>query len=113
MKELKKNITIVLIIFVVLFTLLAGYYIYDVLMYSGRWISSAYNPRLRERRSSVIPGSIYDANGLVLAGSSHDRRTYIGDDETRLAACHAVGDIYGFSPAGGGNHAGRMAAGLQ
>ena len=100
MKGLKKNITVVLIVFIVLFVILAGYFLYDVTMYSGRWISSAYNPRLRERRSSVIPGSIYDKNGLVLAGSSHDRRTYISDDETRLAGCHVVGDIYGFSPLG-------------
>ena len=100
MKELKKNITVALAVFITLFTLLAGYYLYDVTMYSGRWISSAYNPRLKERRSSVIPGSIFDKNGLELAGSSHDERTYIQNDDIRLSSCHVVGDIYGFSPLG-------------
>ena len=100
MKELRKNIAVVLIIFLCLFTLLAGYFLYDALIYSGRWISSAYNPRLRERRTSVIPGSIYDKNGLELAGSSHDKRTYISDDDLRLSVSHVIGDIYGFSPLG-------------
>ena len=100
MKELKKNITVVLIIFISLFTFLTGYFIYDVLMYSGRWISSAYNPRLNEQRSSVIPGSIFDVNGLELAGSSYNSRTYVKDEDIRLAVSHAIGDIYGFSPVG-------------
>lgn len=100
MKELKKNITVILIIFIALFALLTGYFSYDVMMYSGRWISSEYNPRLRERRSSVIPGSIYDKNGLELAGSSHSKRTYINEDNIRLSVCHVIGDIYGFSPMG-------------
>ncbi len=100
MKGLKKNITVVLIIFISLFTLLVGYFIYDVILYSGRWISSAYNPRLREQRASVIPGSIYDVNGLELAGSAYSKRTYIADEEIRMSVSQIIGDIYGFSPLG-------------
>jgi peptidoglycan glycosyltransferase len=68
--------------------------------YSGKWISSSYNPRLREKRSTVIPGSIYDADGLELAGSSYSQRTYNENDDIRLATAHVIGDIYGFSPLG-------------
>ena len=100
MKELRKNITVILVIFIIMFVLLAGYFLYDVFMYSGRWISSAYNPRLRERRASVIPGSIYDVNGVELAGSSYGQRTYSKDTDVRLSTCHVIGDIYGFSPTG-------------
>ncbi len=100
MKELRKNITVILVIFIMLFVFLAGYFLYDVFMYSGRWISSAYNPRLRERRASVIPGSIYDVNGVELAGSSYGQRTYSTDNDVRLSTCHVIGDIYGFSPTG-------------
>lgn len=100
MKDLKKNITVIMIIFISLFTILVGYFLYDVLLYSGRWISSAYNPRLKEQRSSVIPGSIFDVNEIELAGSSYSKRTYIEDDNIRLSIGHVVGDIYGFSPSG-------------
>ncbi len=100
MKELKKNITAVMIVIILLFVILCGYFAYDVMKYSGRWVSSAYNPRLREKRGTVIPGSIFDTNGTELAGSSYSKRTYIDDDSVRLAVAHVVGDIYGFSPLG-------------
>ncbi len=100
MKELRKNIATVMIVLILFFAVLSGYLAYDVMKYSGRWVSSSYNPRLREKRSTVIPGSIYDINGIELAGSSYSQRTYISDENTRLAVAHVIGDIYGFSPLG-------------
>lgn len=100
MRDIRRNIATIGIVLITMFVILAGYFIYDVLMFSGRWISSAYNPRLKEMRSTVIPGSIYDINKMELAGTTIGHRTYIDDSDIRLATSHIIGDIYGFSPMG-------------
>lgn len=100
MKDIRRNILTVGIIIGIVFFMIAGYLLYDVVMFSGRWIGNAHNPRLRDMRSNVIPGSIYDKNGIELAGSTFGHRTYTQDDAIRLSTCHLIGDTYGFSPMG-------------
>lgn len=100
MKDIRRNIITVGIIISIIFLFVGSYLLYDVVMFSGRWIGNAHNPRLRDMRGHVMPGSIYDKNGVELAGSSFGHRAYPEDESLRLSTCHLVGDTYGFSPMG-------------
>ncbi len=100
MKDIRRNIITIGIVLGLIFFLLCSYFLYDVFMFSGRWIGSSYNPRLKDSRSTVVPGSIYDINGVELAGSTYGKRTYSTNDLLRTTTSHVIGDLYGFSPLG-------------
>ena len=101
MKSLKKNARVILILFLVLFTVLVGYFVYALNTYGNRWLTNPYNVRLQNQKSSVIPGKILDRNSVVLAGVNEEgEREYTSDRTTRKALSHIIGDNYGLTSSG-------------
>lgn len=93
MKSTKKNLRVVMMVFIALFALLIIYFTYAVNTYGGRWFSNSYNSRLRKQEQKVIAGNILDRDGEVLATTDSDgNRVYHNDKQTRLAISHVVGD---------------------
>ncbi|MBD5559493.1 MAG: hypothetical protein HDQ87_03915 [Clostridia bacterium] len=86
-----------LVVFSVLFVMLASYLFYSTVTYGEQWFSSPYNPRISASRKVADAGSIYDRNGMPLAWSEGSVRRYAEDPEIRRAVCHVVGDVYGKS----------------
>ena len=103
MKQLRHYIRRVGIILCALFALLALYGVYSLTNYGGRWFSTSANAWLRSAKKDVIPGDIYDVNGVQLAGSvvtDTDEgfsvvRRYHSDAEVRRAMVHVLGDASG------------------
>ena len=78
-----------------LFALLAVYGVYSINTYGNRWFAYARNPRVREQKASVIAGSIYDRNGILLASTVDGTRVYQADEASRRAIVHVIGDSEG------------------
>lgn len=92
MKKLRNNISRIALVLFALFFLLAGYGAYTISVNSNRWFSSTINEYAREHREGVIPGSILDRNGVVLAAADEEgKRTYPPQENVRKATVHAVG----------------------
>lgn len=92
----RRSIKTMLVVFVLMFALLAAYLIYVIDAYGAYWFSSPYNTRVEKQKKAVIAGDITDRNSIVLASSDDDgERMYNGDDATRLSTAHAVGDNFG------------------
>jgi len=100
MKQIRKNTIKIMVLLISLFAVVAVYLLYDMAVYSNRWINSANNPRLDVLRRTNITGGIFDRNGVTLAGVSAGKRTYPDDRDLRLAIAHVIGDQYGFSSTG-------------
>lgn len=76
-----------------LLLLLAAFGAYSVAIEGNRWFSSAANTYVRQVKSSVIPGSITDRNGELLASTDENgKRVYHRDERVRRAVVHVVGD---------------------
>ena len=97
----RKNIKVMLVVFMSLLILIISYLIYSVTTYGSRWFVNPYNPRIASERKTTDAGDIMDRNGVVLAttGDNHSR-TYNKDKDTRMAMSHVVGDVYGLVPTG-------------
>lgn len=92
----RQHIKRMLIAFCALFVVLCVYLVYIVNAYGTRWFNSPYNTRVSAQKSSVIPGSILDRNGVTLAATnSEGNRVYSDDRSLRRAVSHTVGDSYG------------------
>ena len=78
-----------------LFALLAVYGVYSINTYGNRWFAYARNPRVREQKSTVTAGSIYDRNGVLLASTEDGKRVYQPDEASRRAVVHVIGDSAG------------------
>lgn len=78
-----------------LFSLLAVYGVYSINTYGNRWFAYARNPRVREQKASVVAGSIYDRNGILLASTVDGKRIYQADETARRAVVHVIGDSEG------------------
>lgn len=93
MKQLRRNVKVFLLIFLVLFVLFTG----GVVLQSQRarttlLASSGENRAALARRYSQA-GTIYAADGVVLAASDAEgRRSYSSDPQLATAALHVVGD---------------------
>ena len=88
-------------LFAAMFVLLVGYLSYSVYFYGESWFTNSHNTRLQTVKKSVIPGSILDRNGVVLAGAdATGNRVYATDYADRLAYSHIVGDTAGMCPSG-------------
>ena len=94
---LKRNINILLMLFVVLFVVLIEYLGYVTATYGERWFVTPYNPRIRNMQTNIEPGDIYDRAGRALLYTSSGERKYISNDERRLSTAHIVGDSYGMT----------------
>ena len=103
MKQLRQNIRRVGLLLCVLFSLLVLYGAYSLTNYGSRWFSTSANSWLRGAKQDVVPGDIYDANGVLLAGSLVTdtpegftvTRQYHTDPAVRRSVAHAVGDASG------------------
>ncbi|MDD4081574.1 MAG: penicillin-binding transpeptidase domain-containing protein, partial [Eubacteriales bacterium] len=93
MKLIKRNIRIIVLAILVLFASLVGYGAYSLGNFGNRWFSSSVNVYARRQKSDVIPGRIYDRNGVLLASSDEaGKRYYNADAAVRSAVVHVMGD---------------------
>lgn len=111
MKEIRRNMTLLLVLIALAFAGLAAYLVWTVRDHGEAWRSSAYNPRLYRQRTMVEAGDILDRNGTALAVSDGaGNRVY---PQGTRAVCHAVGDPWGYSPAGAETVFGPLLLGLD
>ncbi|MFZ5975602.1 MAG: peptidoglycan D,D-transpeptidase FtsI family protein [Bacillota bacterium] len=97
----RRNIRIMLTMFMVLFAGLIAYLAYSVLMYGDRWFVNPYNPRIASQKTEVKAGDILDRNGVKLATTdSEGNRVYAADSRVRKAVSAVVGDNYGLTTTG-------------
>lgn len=95
MKQQRFRFKILAFLLFGLFALLAVYGVYSINTYGNRWFAYARNPRVREQKQSVIAGSIYDRNGILLASTVDGERVYQSDEAARRAVVHVLGDDEG------------------
>ena len=96
MKKLRSNIRVLMLAVLVLFGILGGYFGYSVYFYGGRWFSSSSNIRIPAQKAVVVPGTISDRTGLVLAEvNAEGSRSYPTHTAVRRAVSHVVGDSRG------------------
>lgn len=92
MKLIKRKLRLAVIAISLLLVLLIVYGAYSIGISGNRWFSSSVNTSLREVRKDVIPGRIYDRNGLQIAGNdTQGNRVYHQDEATRRSLVHALG----------------------
>ena len=90
MPRLRRNIRLMLMVFVCAFVALLGYFTYSVTINGARWSENPYNTRLNNEKQRIVAGSILDRNGKVLAetpaGQKGERTYPLGHH-----AAHVVG----------------------
>ena len=95
---LRRNIGVLLMVFIVMFVTLIGYLAYSVSTYGERWFATAHNPRIQNLKTTIDVGDILDRSGQVLVQTDSDGNREYGDDiDMRTAVAHIVGDEYGYS----------------
>lgn len=68
------------------------YGVYSLGVSGNRWFSSSVNTSLRKVKQGVVPGRIYDRNGIQLAGANNQgQRLYHADELTRRSLVHLLG----------------------
>lgn len=72
--KIKRNSIGVLLVLTALYLSLIAYFCYAVVFYGSRWFSDSYNSRVKmdETNPRIIPGSIMDRNGVVLAETKEE-----------------------------------------
>ena len=104
MKQLRRSMRFVAFILVLMILLPIAYGGYSLIRYGTRWRTSQYNTYLISLKNEVIPGDIYDRNGVRLASTSLSTdldgeivrtRLYAEDAAVRSAVVHVVGDTRG------------------
>lgn len=95
--SLRKNISALLVVFIVLFSGLIVYLGYVVFMYGERWFVTPYNPRIQNMKTTVEAGDILDREGLPLLYTDDGQREYIDDKGIRKSVAHIIGDGYGLT----------------
>ena len=92
MKLIKGKLRLVVFALSFLLIALIVYGAYSLGISGNRWFSSSINTSLRKVRQDVVPGRIYDRNGIQLAGSNKaGDRLYHQDELTRRSLVHALG----------------------
>lgn len=94
---LRRNISILLVVFILMFTGLIAYLGYAVFMYGERWFVTPYNPRIQNMKTTVEAGDILDRAGRALLYTEDGEREYISNKDRRMAVAHIVGDSYGMT----------------
>ena len=93
MKLIKRNIRLVIIFVSLLLVALIAYGAYSLSYFGNRWFSSSANTYLRQAKRDVLPGGVYDRNGIQIAGNNAEgKRVYHPDAATRSALVHLLGD---------------------
>ncbi|MDR0396751.1 MAG: hypothetical protein LBH66_05575 [Oscillospiraceae bacterium] len=85
--------------FAVMYLCLGVYFAYSVTVYSDRWFADPANPNILHT-DGVIPGSVYDRNGIALARSVKTddggyTRVYADNTDVRRAVSQLLGDTRG------------------
>ena len=95
---LRRNITTLLVVFIIMFVGLIAYLGYAVSTYGERWFATVYNPRIQNMKTTIDVGDIVDRTGRELVYTdTNGEREYVDDTGMRIAAAHIVGDEYGLS----------------
>ncbi|GHU68655.1 peptidoglycan glycosyltransferase [Clostridia bacterium] len=99
MKRVRRTAGIITIIFALMYLGLGGYFAYSVSVYSDRWFADPVNPNIMHT-DGVIPGTVYDKNGMVLAKSVEAEegkftRVYAESASVRRAVSQLLGDTRG------------------
>jgi len=88
-----RNMKSLLVVFILLFAMLASYLVYVVDLYGDYWFASPYNTRVTAQKSRVVAGDVRDRNGVVLATTDAEgARVYPADKTLRLPVAHILGD---------------------
>ncbi|MBT3319588.1 MAG: hypothetical protein HN948_07065 [Clostridia bacterium] len=94
---LRRNINVLLVVFIILFVALIGYLWFVTSTYGERWFVTPYNPRIQNMQTTVNAGDIYDRAGRALLYTKGGEREYISDKGRRTAVSHIVGDGFGLT----------------
>lgn len=94
---LRRNISALLVVFVLMFTGLIVYLGYVNVVYGERWFATPYNPRIQNMKTNVTAGDILDRTGRKLLYTENGKRQYIDGEGQRRAIAHIIGDEYGLS----------------
>ena len=86
-----RNRSIVLALMAFAFLCGIGFFIYRFVTSANLWVLSPINKHLSEVNATLV-GDILDRNGVVLAHSKNNIRTYNNDETIRKAVLHTVGD---------------------
>ena len=93
-KSIRKEIYVVTVFFVIIFLCMLGYFVKYVQVDSKDFIYNEYNARFSVFSDDVTRGSIYTADGVVIAETSKDadgNEIRVYPDERLF--CHAVGYV--------------------
>lgn len=94
---LRRNITALLIVFIIMFSGLIVYLGYVNVVFGERWFATPYNPRIQNMKTNVAAGDILDRTGRKLLFTKDGKREYIGGKGLRESIAHILGDEYGLS----------------
>lgn len=99
MKELRRNMRIVMALVMVLFIGAGAWFGVTVYTQGDNWASNVYNPRLATTSSQR--GDITDRDGVTLASTNAEgKREYLSNTIARRALSQTVGDTAGMSGTG-------------
>ena len=99
MKELRRNMRIIMGLVMVLFIGAGVWFGATVYTQGDTWASNVYNPRLESTSSQR--GDITDRDGVTLASTNADgKREYLSNTQARRALSQTVGDTAGMSGSG-------------
>ena len=82
------------------FLLGLGVFLYGLATQGGNWALQPFNKHITGESRSTGEGRVLDRNGVVLAESKNGGRAYGGDELTRRAMLHTVGDTSGYISTG-------------
>lgn len=77
-----------------------GVFLYGIVIDGGSWAMQPFNKHLTSGSQLSNGGAILDRNNVILAKSENGVRVYNGDETTRRAMLHAVGDNRGYISTG-------------
>ncbi len=77
-----------------------GIFLYGLVTQGGNWALQPFNKHITGESLSTGEGRILDRDGTVLAESKNGSRVYGGDELTRRAMLHTVGDTSGYISTG-------------
>lgn len=90
-----KNRVLSMLILVAIIIGGMGFYIVKMFVNGDKWVAIAANKSVYTDGVLSV-GTLYDRNGVILAGiDEENNRTYAEDSTVRKATLHVVGDIYG------------------
>ena len=90
----------VLLVLIAAFVVATGYVVYLFFVNGAAWSSNRANAHLYTSGQLTTAGTIYDADGKVLAKTADGRRVFNSSESVRRATLHVVGDPTGIISTG-------------